>query len=301
MEMQQIRYFLALSETLNFTRAAAECNVTQPALTRAIQALEAELGGDLIRREGRQSHLTELGRRMLPLMQQCFDAATSAKALAKAVQSSDIAPLSIAISNSVNISLLVSPFSELFRAYPGAQLKIRRGSPREIVDLLKDGEAEIAIAGPLGDAWERLDRWPMFSEEIELVVNADHPLGARNDREVDAASLAGEPLLSRVEWETAEALTEKLRDRGLAPEAAHQVETDTDLLALLEANAGIGFVPKSAPSSPQIRRLCVKDLDLERTVEAYAAAGRMRSSIATTLLNLLRATDWSEFGVSEPA
>ncbi len=59
MEMQQIRYFLALAETLSFTRAAKTCNVTQPALARAIQALEGELGGELLRREGRQSHLTQ--------------------------------------------------------------------------------------------------------------------------------------------------------------------------------------------------------------------------------------------------
>ena len=78
MEMQQIRYFIKLAQTLNFTRAAEECNVTQPALTRAIRALEGELGGDLIRREMRNSHLTELGRRMLPLLQQCYDAANSA-------------------------------------------------------------------------------------------------------------------------------------------------------------------------------------------------------------------------------
>jgi DNA-binding transcriptional LysR family regulator len=48
MEMQQVRYFVALAQTLNFTRAAEECNVTQPALTRAIKQLEFELGGDLI-------------------------------------------------------------------------------------------------------------------------------------------------------------------------------------------------------------------------------------------------------------
>jgi len=68
MEMQQVRYFLAVSRTLNFTRAAEECNVTQPALTRAIKQLEDELGGELIRREGRNTHLTDLGNRMRPLL-----------------------------------------------------------------------------------------------------------------------------------------------------------------------------------------------------------------------------------------
>ena len=51
MEMHQVRYFLAVTRTLNFTRAADECNVTQPSLTRAIKQLEGELGGDLFRRE----------------------------------------------------------------------------------------------------------------------------------------------------------------------------------------------------------------------------------------------------------
>src|SRR5215475_3989861 len=101
MELQQIRYFLTLTRTLNFTRAAEECNVTQPALTRAIQALEAELGGELIRRERQLTHLTELGQRMLPLMQKCYEAAVSAKALAAAVKTKEVATLAIVVSPTI--------------------------------------------------------------------------------------------------------------------------------------------------------------------------------------------------------
>ena len=301
MEMQQVRYFLALSNTLNFTRAAEECNVTQPTLTRAIKTLEEELGGELLRRERQHSHLTELGRRMLPLLQQCYDAATSAKSLAKAVQSSDVAPLNVTISNSVNIALLVSPFTELFRAYPGVHLKINRGSPTAVVDALKNGEIELAVAGPLGQAWDRLDTWPLFQEVIELVVNSDHPLARRNEADVALSQLAAEPVLSRIDWETSEELSRCLSAKGLTPRTAHEVETDQDLLALLEANAGIGFVSPTAPRSPNTRRLKLRDLDVSRIVSVYAVAGRHRSPVATTLLNLLRSTDWSSFGVSEPA
>jgi len=301
MEMQQVRYFLALSSTLNFTRAAEECNVTQPALTRAIKNLEDELGGELIRRERQHSHLTELGRRMLPLLQQCYDAATSAKSLAKAVKSSDVAPLNVAISNSINIALLISPFSELFRAYPGVHLKISRGAPMIVVEALKNGDAELAIAGPLGQAWDRIDTWPLFDEEIELVVNSEHPLGRRNEADVALSQLVGEPVLSRVDWETSEELSRFLKANGLSHEAAHEVETDHDLLALLEANAGVGFVSMTAPRSPNVRRLKLRDIDISRTVAAYSVAGRQRAPVATTLLNLLRATDWSPFGVREPA
>jgi DNA-binding transcriptional LysR family regulator len=82
LEMNQIRYFLAVSETLNLTMAAERCHVAQPSLTRAIKSLESELGGELLRRERRLSHLTELGRRILPMLRQCYETALSAKMLA---------------------------------------------------------------------------------------------------------------------------------------------------------------------------------------------------------------------------
>ena len=69
MEMHQVRYFLAVARTLNFTRAADECNVAQPSLTRAIKLLEGELGGDLFRRERPRAMLTPLGERMYPAAQ----------------------------------------------------------------------------------------------------------------------------------------------------------------------------------------------------------------------------------------
>jgi DNA-binding transcriptional LysR family regulator len=73
MEMHQVRYFLAVARALNFTRAADECNVTQPSLTRAIQKLEDEFGGLLFRRERARTHLTDLGREMLPHLEQALD------------------------------------------------------------------------------------------------------------------------------------------------------------------------------------------------------------------------------------
>src|SRR5712692_5796383 len=82
MEMHQVRYFLAVAEDLNFTRAAERCNVSQPALSRAIQALEQELGGPLFRRERRHTHLSELGRMVQPHLSEVFDNIKSATRLA---------------------------------------------------------------------------------------------------------------------------------------------------------------------------------------------------------------------------
>jgi DNA-binding transcriptional LysR family regulator len=70
MEMHQVRYFLAVADTLNFTRAAERCHVSQPALTRAIQQLEEEMGGLLLRRERKLTHLTDFGRLIEPHLRQ---------------------------------------------------------------------------------------------------------------------------------------------------------------------------------------------------------------------------------------
>src|ERR1051325_9798807 len=101
MGMHQIRYFLAVAQLLNFTRAAEECNVAQPSLTRAIKQLEAELGGDLFRRERPAAQLTELGLRMLPLLTQCYDAALGARSLASSFKSGEVGALRIAIAEAV--------------------------------------------------------------------------------------------------------------------------------------------------------------------------------------------------------
>ena len=82
MEMYQVRYFLSVARELNFTRAAEECDVAQPSLSRAIKHLEAELGDELFRRERPQAILTELGHRMLPILTRCFESAAAAQALA---------------------------------------------------------------------------------------------------------------------------------------------------------------------------------------------------------------------------
>ena len=293
MEMHQIRYFLAVARTLHFTRAAEECHVTQPALTRAIHLLEEELGGELLRRERTLTHLTELGRRMLPLMQQCYESALSAKTLARELKAGEASSLPIVISRTVDLALLTAPLGELSRVCPGVQLRLGRGSAAEIAELLKRGEAEFALAGPLDQLWQRLDSWPLFTERFELIVHRGHRLAGRNM--VELHQLASERLLVQAECELAEELARRLQRRGITTAAAHQVTLEHDLITLVEAGLGIAIVPASAVRSERLRAVALDGLDLNRTVALYGVAGRRRSPVATMLLNLLRAADWSRY------
>ncbi len=195
MEMHQIRYFLAVAQTLNFTRAADECNVTQPSLTRAIKQLEAELGGDLFRRERPAAQLTELGQRMHPLLKQCYEAAVGARSLATSFKSGKVGTLRIAIADAVDLALLIPHLEQLKRLFNALEFKLLRGNSKQIGEYLKKGEAELGIAVEMDNDWDRLDGWPLFTESFQLVVNARHPLADQGSVEFD--DLKSQQMLSR--------------------------------------------------------------------------------------------------------
>src|ERR1700674_3666561 len=291
LEMHHIRYFLALSETLNLTKAAERCNVTQPALSRAIKALETELGGELLRRERTLSHLTKLGQRMLPMLRRCYETALAAKMATASIRKGETAPLSVAVTHTVALGPFSPMWRELSRAFPGLQLKLCRGSGREVAEYLRSGIVELAIAGPLGESWSRLDTLPLFEEPVGLVVSWTHRRAGRDKAEF--SDLASETLLINSAFEMIEELAACLEANGiLLDTATHQVATQEDLLELLKADLGVAIIPVGAVETNGICRMALKQLNLVRKVSVYTVAGRHRAIACATLFNLLRAADW---------
>jgi DNA-binding transcriptional LysR family regulator len=293
MEMHQVRYFLAVARTLNFTRAAEECNVAQPSLTRAIQQLEEEFGGDLFRRERPHAKLTDLGQRMVPLMQQCYDSALGARSLASSIKSGEVASLRVALSETVDLAILMPHVDELRRHHKHLELKLLRGTADDAVECLKEGEAELAIASSLRDTWERLDKWPLYTESFQLVANDRHRLVGREV--VSFEDLRDEPLLVRTYCEHAAPLADLCRSHDLGIEHAHELNSHSDLIVLLERGFGIAFVPRSESLSRNFMRARVDGLDLRRTIFLYAVAGRQRTPVAAMIIKMLRGANWSQF------
>ena len=293
MEMHQVRYFLAVARVLNFTRAAEECHVAQPSLTRAIKQLEDELGGELFRRERNLSHLTEFGLRMQPFLQQCYDSAAAAKTLASSLKSGAVAPLTIAISSAINISLIVPHLTEMTQTFKGLELSFLRGTREEISEYLKKGDAEIAIAGPFAQTWERLDAWPLFTEPYMLAVNENHAFADR--KSVKVTELADQKVLVRTYCELMGTFNDLLKENKVSPKTTHRMVSEFDYVTMVEAGLGLGMMPASAPQSSRVKRLKVEGLELSRTIHLYSVSGRQRSAPAGALIKLLRAGDWSAY------
>ena len=293
MEMHQVRYFLATVSELNFTKAADKCNVTQPSLTCAIKQLEDELGGDLFRRERPQAQLTELGQRMYPLLKQCYESALGARSLASAIKSGEVGTLRLGVSRTINPELLTPCLIELKRVFERLELKLLRGTAGEIVQLLKKGEAELAVAADIDEEWDRLDRWPLFTERFQLLVNAGHRLASHTA--VNIEDLRQERFLRSANCERAEKLASLLRSHDLDLANGHELTSERDLITLLEADFGVAFAPRSTSCPKTLKQAPVAGVELDRSVFVYSVAGRERTAVASAVLKMLRAADWSRY------
>ena len=296
MEMHQVRYFLAVARTLNFTRAAEECHVAQPSLTRAIRQLEGELGGDLFRRERPQAQLTELGQRMLPLLKQCYESALSARSLASAIKKGEVGSLRLAISHTIDPALVTPHVVELSKLFTGLELKLLRGNGTEVLEYLKKGDVELGIAAQLGEEWERLDSWALFTEDFQLFVNATHDFAQQPSVAVD--SLKKERLMVRTYCETTAELLETLRMREFDVTRFHEVSADGDLVALLQAGLGMALVPRSTQGHASVARVALDGIEFKRTIHVYGVAGRQRTAVASAMLKMLRAYDWTNYAAA---
>jgi len=230
---------------------------------------------------------------MLPLMQQCYDMAQGAKSLAGSIKRGEVASLRLGLSRSIDISVLVPYLSELNRAFNGLELKFLRGNGLEIAEKLKQGEAELAVAGPLDESWARFDVWPLFTESLTLVVNMKHRLASQGA--ADLEEITQERLLLRTYCEQAEQMATLLRSRNINPAHTHELSSERDLLSLLEANIGVAVVPRSVVIPESLARLPIREFPFNRTVYLYAVAGRARGGPASTLMKQLNSADWTPY------
>jgi DNA-binding transcriptional LysR family regulator len=293
MEMQQVRYFLAVARALHFTRAAEECNVTQPSLTRAIKQLEDELGGDLFRRERPHAIMTDLGERMQPLLKQCYESALSAKSLAASIKKGEKGSLKLVLSHTIDLSLLAAQLAELRKLFGNLELKLLRGTGIEINELLKRGDAELAVSAKIEAPWERLDCWPLFDEGFYLIAGRNHRLASR--AKIDLEDLRNEHFLTRPYCEQGQQLANLLRQHDIDIERGDIVASELDLVALLQTSSDIAIVPRSVSVPDTLIRAPLPGLNLRRTVCLYGVAGRERGAAASAVMKMLRGTDWSRY------
>ena len=290
MDLTQIRYFLALARTLNFTRAAEACNVTQPALTKSIQRLEDELGGPLLLRERSLTQLTQLGQEMLPMLERVHAASERAKEHAAGMKRDPASPLRIGLASDVPASPFVPLFAELAARLPGFALSLQDATGAELVEALLHGSLDAAFM--IGDAMlpDRLNRWPLFTDAAVLVVPHGHAFAGMDDVPLTAlhgtAVICGGP-----ECGMTRLLAHAGQSGGVQPGQQHQAGTPARAAELVHAGFGIAASTRRAlpPAGLSVRPVAGQ---ATHDVMLVAVAGRPFPRAADAFIKLARARNW---------
>jgi DNA-binding transcriptional LysR family regulator len=290
MELHQVRYFVAVSRLLNFTRAAEHCNVTQPALTKAIQKLEFELGGELIHRERQLTQLTDLGKLVLPTLERLLAAADSARSIAREYQRKDNAPLKIGLTPCVSSNLLVEPLAEVARHVPGIQVEIIEEPVHRLLGLLFDGDISAAIAADATGLPERIDHWDLFEDQFLVLAAKDSPLADTD--EVPMSALAKATWLERTGCDLTRKFWDMVFADGQSPKVSHRSKHENHLQNMVEAGLGIMVASAHTPRLPSLAARPITEDPMRWIVSLLVIAGRRYTPALDAFIKIARLRDW---------
>jgi DNA-binding transcriptional LysR family regulator len=290
MEMQQVRYFVSLANTLNFTRAAEQCNVSQPALTRAIQQLEHELGGPLFHRERNNTHLSELGRMMLPYLESVAASALAAKQAASGARRLENVTLTLGAMCTIGPQVVADLIVRFQAEHPDVEVSVIDGDGRTMIEQLEKGDLHISLVGGPGALPDCLHQLPIFTERYVVVVGRHHEWANRDA--VRVADLHGRPYVSRTHCDAALVVDEDLRRRGVEPKLVFSSPRDEWVQNMIKAGLGFGFFPEHSVTDRDLMVLPLIDPGYTRTIYLATVRGRPHSPSIGAFVQAARQHRW---------
>ena len=266
MEMNQIRYFLAVCEHRNFTHAASASNVSQPSLTAAIKKLEDELGGALFIRDRAGCRLTPLGKLISPRLERLQTEASQAKAEAVRHTRLDRVPISIGLGETIGLNKISEGVERFRDRVPQAEIELIVAPHEDLLSGLREGDFDVVVtADDVSPELYRID--PLYREAYQVVVAKGHPLS-----QLDAVTLemlAETAMLDRPNCEMRDTLHSSCADRGFTLYAAYRSNRVDWLLGLARQGSGAVILPETAiPTEASLVARPIKGIDIARNVVA---------------------------------
>lgn len=247
MELRHIRYFLAVAEERNFTRAAARLGIGQPPLSQQIRALEGELGGPLFHRLPHGAELTEAGRAFQPEAEGILAAAARAKTAAARAARGEAGRIVLGLTGSAAFHPLVAQAIRDFRSrWPAVQVALEEANTMRLLDLLAREAMDAIFLRPGLTELDGLRLLRLPDEPMLAALPAAHPLAAR--QALPLGVLAGEPLIlfpPAVGLSLHDEIVSACRQAGFEPVTAQVAPQITSALGLVGAELGIAIVPQS--------------------------------------------------------
>jgi len=246
MELRHLRYFVAVAETENVTRAAAKLRIAQPAVSRQIRDLEDELGVPLLERNAKSVRLTEAGRLFLQEAREVLARADAAVVKVQAASGRSRGELHVGYAPSLTARILPRALRQMQAEFPQIRVLLHDLSSEEMLAQLREGKLHVALmvepAAPQlrGMRFRELARYA-----LRVAAAPKHPL--TRSRSVTHAQLSGLPLVgySRADYpEYHQRLADLFTGTARPPQIVEEHDSVTSLIAAVEAGRGVALLPE---------------------------------------------------------
>jgi DNA-binding transcriptional LysR family regulator len=286
--LRQMRAFVAVAKTGNFTLAAQYLHVTQSALSGLIKELEQTLGARVVDRSTRRLALTDMGKELYPLFSQMIDDLD--RALANIADQAQLKKgiVRVAAPQLMACTLLPQAIAAWRERHPDVKVSLADTAVEQVTARVLSGEVDCGI-GPERDETPELDARLLLDMPFEAVIPPGHPLASR--QQLAWSDLAGYPFISLRGQFTERLLAdmgEALRDATLRPE--HEVNFMTTALAMVAAGLGVTVCMPYASAEVQRHGLLTRQLAdpvLTRRFFIYTRAQRSLSPAAEAFVAFL--------------
>jgi LysR family transcriptional regulator, hydrogen peroxide-inducible genes activator len=290
MELYQIKYFLAVAETLNFTRAAERSFVSQSALTKAIQRLEEIVGGRLLDRTSKSVQLTSLGLSLLPNFKHINDSAIEARLFARQLVQDASDRVRVGVMCTIDFQQMILGFTACEDAHMNLALSFHEGNLEMLTDGLDSGDIDLGIMCSPHAVAKRFSSVPLFQEHFVLAIGNDHRFNGREH--IEMMELNRENYCDRTNCEFSSHIDTLLNDVGAQVDVVQASDREDWVAAFVRANFGVAFMPLSLAKVAGLAYVYVNGYKIVRNVQLLHPAGRPLTKAQLSVRNALSSHPW---------
>lgn len=290
MEFNQIRYFLHLADTLNFTEAAMRSGVSQPTLTRAIQRLEQELGGTLVYRDGKDTRLTALGRDIRSEFTAIADSEQRVRAISLNKVRGRRETVTLGIVNTIAPALVTGFLQHALGQMPMLELVLQPIAHDQGMERLLSGRIDGCFCTDPMAGNAKIATVDMFGERLLLAMAQGHALADKAS--VSLADLSEQPYLDRLQCEFRTRVQNHLQEREIIMIPRLRSEREDLIQQAVAEGAGVCMLPEHSAIVDGLTLRPVETLNLLRTVAFQTISGSGAAPALRQIRALIERYSW---------
>jgi DNA-binding transcriptional LysR family regulator len=290
MDLNQVRYFLNLAESLNFTEAARVSGISQPSLTKAIQRLEDEFGGPVLYRDGKDTRLTALGRDLIVEFMRIQSALENITELAENSVAGRSRKINIGVASTIAPRVFAKFWALVLKELPEVELLLHPLNPGEAEAEVLSGKYDMCLLTNPPEPNFKLTIQPLFQERLRLALASHHPLAGTD--EITPEQMMEQPYIDRMHCEFRTHLIKHFMDRNIVMRPRFQSEREDWVQQMVAQGAGVCSLPEHSAIVDGIVLRAVKGLTLSRNISMVAVSGSANPREVRVILGLSKDFNW---------